>query len=121
MTADSDDRRSFERFATRIAVDCRSGENFLFAHIENISEMGLFVRSDEPLPLGTELELAFEHEGTELALEGIVVWVNPVRADGENLNPGMGVSFRELSDEQRDALFDIIRTIAYLHETVDAN
>jgi type IV pilus assembly protein PilZ len=46
-----DDRRSFERFATSFRVDVRSADHFLYAYVTNISEMGIFVRTDAPLPM----------------------------------------------------------------------
>ncbi|MEM9187864.1 MAG: TIGR02266 family protein [Myxococcota bacterium] len=117
-----DERRSHRRYAAAMEVDVRSEEHFLFAYIENISEMGLFIRTDEPVSVGTELELKFQfrEEGT-VALPGEVVWVNPVRPEGDNLNPGMGVRFLDLQPAQREQLVQLVRTIAYLSsaETAD--
>ena len=100
---DGADRRQHERFGTELSVDYSSGETFLFAYITNISEMGIFIRSDDPAPIGTPLKLRFGHdEGPPLSLEGEVVWVNPIRTDGDNVNPGMGIRFRNLSLEARE-------------------
>jgi type IV pilus assembly protein PilZ len=111
------DRRHHERLETRIQVDYRSGETFLFSYIQNISEMGIFIRSNEPLPVGTQLDLRFHPDGEEpLELAGEVVWVNPIRPIGENINPGMGVRFESLTPEARERLVDLVRTIAYLQE-----
>jgi len=108
------ERRISARFDTSLRVDCQSGDNFLFAYIENISEMGIFIRSDDPAPVGTTMDLRFSHDGTELSLRGEVVWINPVRPDGDNINPGMGVHFVELTAEQREQVVELVRTIAYL-------
>lgn len=123
MTDDDDagqgrDRRSFERFPVNLSVDYSNGENFLFSYIENISEMGIFIRSDEPLEVGTRLDLRF---GTEepLALAGMVVWVNPVRPTGDNPNPGMGIRFDGLTPDQRERIVELVRTIAYLQSNAE--
>jgi type IV pilus assembly protein PilZ len=108
------ERRSWERFPTRIEVDYRSGETFLFAYIENISEMGIFVASNDPLPVGARIELRFEHEGQTFEIDGEVAWINPVRPGA--LNPGMGVRFTNLTPEHREQVVELVRTIAYLHE-----
>lgn len=115
---DADERRRYERYATSISVDYSSGDNFLFSYIENISEMGIFIRSDSPPPIGTELTVRFNAPdgGAQLELEGRIVWINPVRVNGENLNPGMGVRFRALTPEQREQVVEIVRTVAYLHD-----
>jgi type IV pilus assembly protein PilZ len=116
MTDDPEDRREHPRFDVSIEVDCRSEDNFLFAYIQNISAMGIFIRSETPLPVGTWLDLRFDHEGQTLTLRGQVVWVNPYRGNGENLNPGMGVHFAELTAETRDRVLDLVRAIAYIQD-----
>src|SRR6476620_7941148 len=84
------DRRRFERFETSISVDYASGDTFLFSYIQNISEMGIFIRSDDPLPVGTLLQLRFTPNGqAPIALDGEVTWVNKYRPFGATLNQGM--------------------------------
>lgn len=109
------ERRRYERFDTSISVDYSSGDTFLFSYIQNISEMGIFIRSEEPLPIGTVLALRFAPDGQEaIELAGEVTWVNPFRPFGENLNPGMGVRFRELTADMRERVVSLVRTVAYL-------
>jgi type IV pilus assembly protein PilZ len=111
------ERRSHERFETWLQVDVTSAETFLFAYITNISEMGIFVRSEAPLAVGTELSLRFApSDGPAFELPGMVVWINPMRANGDNPNPGMGVRFSELSADQRERVVDLVRTVAYLSD-----
>lgn len=112
------DRREFHRYSTSISVDYRKDEDdFLFSYIENISEMGIFIGSDEPLPVGTELSVRFSNsDGEALEFDGVVVWVNLPRSDESGGNPGMGVHFRGLEKEQRKQLVDLVKTIAYLHD-----
>ena len=110
-----EDRREHERFETSIAVDYASGETFLFAYLQNISEMGIFIRTDHPSPVGSRLRLRFQVEhGEPLTLDGEVTWINPLRASGDNLNPGMGVRFIELSPDKREEVVGLVRTVAYL-------
>src|SRR5262245_48941246 len=109
------ERRTYERFDTSISVDYSSGDTFLFSYIQNISEMGIFIRSDTPLPIGTHLELRFTPDGQEpIELGGEVTWVNPYRPFGDNLNPGMGVRFKHLTLEMRQRIVALVRTVAYL-------
>ena len=111
------ERREHERFETSIAVDYASGETFLFAYLQNISEMGIFIRTDHPSRVGTRLRLRFQVEdGEPLTLEGEVAWINPLRASGDNLNPGMGVRFIELSPDKREEVVGLVRTVAYLRD-----
>jgi type IV pilus assembly protein PilZ len=97
------------------AVDCSSGDTFLYSYITNISAMGIFIYSEKPLAAGAPLALKFAPPGEEpFELEGEVAWVNPYHPDGENINPGMGVRFVNLTPEIRERLVDLVRTIAYL-------
>jgi type IV pilus assembly protein PilZ len=111
------ERREHQRFDTSIAVDYASGETFLFAYLQNISEMGIFIRTDHPARVGTRLRLRFQVEdGEPLTLDGEVTWINPLRESGDNLNPGMGVRFIELTPDKREEVVGLVRTVAYLHE-----
>ena len=92
-------------------------DTFLYASIANISAMGIFVKTTDPRPVGTMLMMSFEPPGYEpFKLEGEVAWINVVRADGDNPNPGMGVRFVNLRPEERERLVEVVRTIAYVRE-----
>jgi type IV pilus assembly protein PilZ len=111
------ERRTFDRYDVEWAVDCVASDTFLYASITNISEMGIFVRTTDPLRVGTKLRLKFAPPGSEsFELEGAVAWINRIREDGDNPNPGMGVRFVNLQPEERERIVEVIRTIAYLRE-----
>jgi type IV pilus assembly protein PilZ len=100
------------------SVDCETEETFLYASITNISELGIFVSTRDPLPVGTRLTLRFSPPGAgePFVLGGHVQWVNPVRILAENRNPGMGIRFLDLTPENRERIVGAIRTIAYVRE-----
>ena len=111
------DRREHQRYDTSVAVDYASGDTFLFAYLTNISEMGIFIRTEEPLAIGTRLRLRFHVDEAEpLDLDGEVTWINPLRKVGENINPGMGVRFVRLTRELREQVVALVRTVAYLRD-----
>ncbi len=122
MSFDEDDgggaeRREHQRFDTSIAVDYASGDTFLFAYLTNISEMGIFIRTEQPLSVGTRLRLRFHVDDADpLVLDGEVAWINPYRPLGENINPGMGVRFTQLTAERREQVVALVRTVAYLRD-----
>jgi type IV pilus assembly protein PilZ len=97
------------------SVDCETEDTFLYAAITNISAMGIFVRTLEPLAVGTLLTLRFSPTHVRMpdfVLEGTVQWINPPRPGCPN--PGMGVQFISLSPDDRERIVEVIRTIAYL-------
>jgi type IV pilus assembly protein PilZ len=112
------DRRTHARVTVDIEVDYKSADNFLFAYITDISAMGIFIRTNAPEPPGTRLNLSFAPPGgPRLNLEGRVMWVNPYRPGSyDNINPGMGVQFVDLSAEQREQIVNLVRTFAYLSD-----
>jgi type IV pilus assembly protein PilZ len=116
-------RRAEERHEVRWAVDCASDDTFLYAYITNVSSLGLFVRTEHPLPVGTRVRLSFAPDGfAAFELWGEVAWINPHNPSGSNPNPGMGVRFLDLAPEDRERIVAAIRTIAYVRQTnEDAN
>lgn len=112
------ERRRSGRFDVTWQVDCETEDTFLYAYITNISEMGIFVKTEKPLPVGTQLVLRFAPPSAQdtFVLSGIVQWINPVRPFGENLNPGMGIRFQSLQPADRERIVEAVRTIAYVRQ-----
>jgi type IV pilus assembly protein PilZ len=115
------DRRQFERVLVDLEVDYRCEDTFLFAYITDISAMGIFVQTRSPEPPGTRLNLRFTVPGqgptSSFELEGEVIWINPYRpGDRENLNPGMGIRFVDLTPQDRERLTELVKTFAYLDD-----
>lgn len=109
------DRRNSERVEVTWSVDCEAQDTFLYASITNISEMGIFVQTKEPLEIGTHLTLRFSPPGHQpFVLRGIVQWVNAVRALSISPNPGMGIRFAQLTATDRERLVETVRTFAYV-------
>jgi type IV pilus assembly protein PilZ len=110
------DRRQWERVLVDLEVDYRGEDTFLFAYITDISAMGIFVRTNSPEEPGTRLNLRFSPPGMQpVECEGTVIWINPYRpGDRENLNPGMGIKFTDLTYDQREQIKELVRTFAYL-------
>lgn len=113
------ERRRAPRYPVDFEVDYRAEDTFLFAYISNVSEMGIFVRTDTPEPPGTRLVLRFKPDGFDhpLELQGRVTWINPPRDPPEpGRTAGMGVQFETLSQAQRRAVIELVRRLAYLED-----
>ena len=115
------ERRSYERIDVEWSVDCETEQTFLYASITNISEMGIFVATHEPLEVGTRLTLRFAMPGEQspFILGGQVAWVNPIKLLSDNPNPGMGIRFVDLSSENRERIIASVRTIAYVRDNTN--
>ena len=89
-----------KRTSTRVTINKRfdTFDQFVKEYVTNVSGNGVFIKSDSPLAVGTEITLKFTVvldqietiEGT-----GIVVRV-------ERDPPGMGVVFKELDGYSRE-------------------
>jgi len=75
----------------------KSVEEFVAEYVSNISQSGAFIRTDEPLPVGTRVQLRFTLLLDEIeTIEGEGEVVRVVKAGGAR-RPGMGVVFTTLS------------------------
>jgi type IV pilus assembly protein PilZ len=117
--ASASNRRLHDRIDVAWDVDCETEDTFLYASIRNVSELGIFVMTREPLEVGTRLMLRFAPPGAEdsFDLEGTVQWVNPVRVLSDNRNPGMGILFVNITPDDRERLVSAVRTIAYVRDS----
>jgi uncharacterized protein (TIGR02266 family) len=115
-----EEKRQHVRAPLRLKLDYRDSNetNFLYEYSENISEGGIFITTEHPLPIGTLLVLRFRiSEGDEpFEIEGEVRWVNPPAQGRKVLNPGMGVRFNDVTDEQKLLLREVVRRIAIMPE-----
>jgi type IV pilus assembly protein PilZ len=108
------DLRNEERICHRIKVRFRSGRSFAEEYIENISKGGLFIKTEKPLPLRTELEIYMPLPDTteEVKLNGEVVHV--VKAEnkpGVRLISGMGIQLRPPDSETKSRLESYIENL----------
>lgn len=115
------ERRTTDRIDVVWSVNCETEDTFLYANITNISEVGIFVRTNEPLEVGTRVTLKFAPPGVTdaLVLTGQVQWVNPIRMLSSNPNPGMGIRFIDLNRDNRERLVGVVRTIAYVRSSTN--
>lgn len=116
----ADHHREYQRRPLRLQLNYRdaTGGNFLFEYSRNISKGGIFIETDTPLPSGANIVIDFQAPGAEehIEVEGEVVWVNPFMEGDENPNPGMGIQWRNLDEDQRAIIATIVKAIAILPE-----
>lgn len=90
---------SDKRQHARIAVneEFQSIEEYIAEYVVNISHGGVYIRSKQPLPIGTKVTLNFSvilEDIESIEGEGEVV-----RVDMSQKNVGMGIAFTRLSAE----------------------
>jgi uncharacterized protein (TIGR02266 family) len=98
--------REHPRYEVSIPVDCSTRHVFVSNHVSNISRGGLFIRSDAPLPLDTEISLVLRLPGTDRTIRatGRVIWNYDIRKGTTRVVPGLGIRFVEIAASDRATL-----------------
>ena len=106
------ERRTTERIKGHIRIGYGPNKVCVSDLTENLSPKGIFLRTPYPLDEGSllKIEIHFQLQPKTkvkiLNLEGIVK-----RVDKNGDNPGMGIEFLNLTQEQEETLFSIINRI----------
>src|SRR4029077_13486664 len=94
----SDSKRAEERIT--INKEFESFDAFIQEYVTNISRSGVFIKSHNPLAVGTRVNLRFTVIMADIeSIEGVG---EVVRVETDP--PGMGVVFRELSAYSKDLI-----------------
>src|SRR5258708_7857582 len=91
-----------KRGGERVTInkEFESFDAFIHEYVTNISRTGVFIKSQQPLPIGTRVNLRFTVIMDDIeTIEGVG---EVVRVEKDP--PGMGVVFRELSGYSKDLI-----------------
>lgn len=92
-------RRPTRRQHERVVInrEFESMAEFITEYVSDISRSGVFIRTDDPLPVGTKVDLSFTVIDVDFeTIEGVGE-VTRVVAPGVGQQSGMGVVFTELT------------------------
>jgi type IV pilus assembly protein PilZ len=90
-------------------------------YAENLSEGGMYVKADDPFPVGSELIIRLPlGTGAELSLSGRIMNIKNIRDKSKN-PPGMGIEFHKLNDEELNQLKTLIRKATHPELSVYRN
>ncbi len=100
-----EERREATREDLEMEVGLEGDNTFFTGRTGDLSKGGLFVGTDEPLPVGTELLLSFVlPDGYRVRADAVIAWVRAPRYRDGELPAGMGVRFRSLSPSDEHAI-----------------
>lgn len=106
----NDDRRLAERAPIELRVEYRRLNMFFADFTRNISKGGTFIKTDSPLPIGTEFvfSLVIPTFSEPLTLIGKVMWTVP-EIDASDANPaGMGIEFQYRDDTEQQRINEFV-------------
>jgi type IV pilus assembly protein PilZ len=95
------DRRKYVRVTLNLLIKYETMEEFNSDYSQNLSLGGMFIKTDRPLPVGTELQIHFLLPDIigAVTTEGVVMHNTLDDEDAEA--EGMGIEFRKLSEQAR--------------------
>jgi len=96
--------RHEQRKPVKVFINYRTIDQFFSEMGTNLSTGGVFVKSTNPLPVGTEIKISFNIPQFGCYLESIGVVVH----NGTAENPGMGIKFKGLSERAKKLLQDVL-------------
>lgn len=101
----------YQRKNKRLTVnrEFTSVDEFILEYVSNISRGGVFIRSKDPLPVGTRVNLEFHvvlEEIEKIKGMGEVKWIR--RTSDQEGPAGMGVVFIELESYSRKLIENLL-------------
>ena len=86
-------------------------DQFVERYSVDVSHGGIFIRTKDPLKVGTQLRFEFQlkDESPLILGDGTVVWTREHEPDRAGVAPGMGVRFDKLLGESRSVLDKILK------------
>jgi len=106
----AENRPGGAREPIRIEIMFKEYGSFIKVYMLNISNGGLFIRTENPLPLETpvKLRMRLPEETEPLEVEGRVVWNFSKGSKKSFLPKGMGIQFVNMRTEHADKLKAIV-------------
>jgi len=81
-------------------------------YTEMLSEGGVYVRKEEPLPIGSDVIVTLHLESAKkLQIKGKVIYAKETVGDLSNLSPGMAIQFYGLSEQEQEDMNNYLKTL----------
>src|SRR5262245_45433939 len=98
-------------------------DQFIERYSVDVSRGGIFIRTKEPLPVGTQLKFEFQLQDAQplISGEGTVVWIREHDPTRTGVAPGMGVRFDRLALQSQQVLDRILAEKQRLDAKLDAH
>ena len=94
-------------FISKVSVTCNEETKELYS--ENLSSGGIYVRSEETFPPGSDVNITFPLLNDEsISLNGRIVYVKGFASRVLTSPPGMAIEFMDISDENASRLDDLV-------------
>ena len=114
-SADRSEQRGGPRAPISLKIEYKRLNSFFADYTRNISKGGTFIRTERPLPIGTEFHFELQVPKLEenLRLRGKVQWIlTPEELEeGEDQEPGMGIGFVYANAAEREKVESAVEAL----------
>jgi len=106
-------QREHSRYPVDLKVDYSTRDAFLSNHVTNLSRGGLFIKSDNPLPVSAEVDLTLTLPGTDgpMRARGRVIWNYDIGKGSYQVVRGMGIKLIDLGTKERQTLTEYLNSL----------
>ena len=110
---DGIERRTSPRADFVVRVNYQTVDSLFSEFARNINDGGIFVETDAPQPIGTNVELEFKLPGADQPIEVVGNVVRSISTDqiGSEGVPGMAIEFENLDSDVRQQINEIIKKL----------
>ncbi|MFC1591616.1 TIGR02266 family protein [Thermodesulfobacteriota bacterium] len=104
-----DERRKTPRIETNIEIMFKEKGSFIKAYMINVSNGGVFIKTENPLPLEAPVHLKMNLPGENeyMDIRGMVVWSNPKGTNNAFPN-GMGIQFVTVQPDDKAKIQEFV-------------
>ncbi len=93
-----------------MSVYCNGMEYDLYT--EMLSEGGVYVRNEEPLPIGSDVDVTLQPGSAKtLQFKGKVIYTKETFGDFSTLPAGMAIQFYGLSEREHEDMSNYLKTL----------
>ena len=104
------ERRRNQRADLIVRIDYSTVDEMFSEFTRDINEGGVFIETEKPQALGTEVKMHFNLPGGHERIETVGRVVR-ISAGEDSAVPGMGIEFEELAECDRQAIDRIVRAL----------
>ncbi len=110
---DGIERRGSPRADLVVRVNYQTVDSLFSEFARNINDGGIFVETDTPQPIGTNVELEFKLPGADHPIEVVGNVVRSISTDQVESDgvPGMAIEFENLGADLREQINEIIQKL----------
>ena len=108
------ERRVSPRADIVIRVNYQSVDSLFSEFARNINDGGIFVETETPQPVGTNVELEFKLPGADQPIEvvgNVVRSISAADLTDSDATPGMGIEFENLGSDVRQQINEIVKKL----------